>query len=140
LVRDHDDAPPEVVDRLRAICARLPESYEEPAWIGTRWRIRKRTFVHVYTVDDGWPPAYAQATSSTGPLCAMTFRSSGPELEALTLAGPPFFKPPWSATVVGMLLDDDTDWDEVAELLTVSYLIMAPKRLAAVVSQTTGPG
>ena len=58
-MRDHDDAPPEVVDRLRAICARLPESYEEPAWIGTRWRIRKRTFVHVYTVDDGWPPAYA---------------------------------------------------------------------------------
>ena len=139
-MRDHDDAPPEVVDRLRAICARLPESYEEPAWIGTRWRIRKRTFAHVYTVDDGWPPAYAHAPSSTVPLCAMTFRSSGPELEALTLAGPPFFKPPWSATVVGMLLDDDTDWDEVAELPTDSYLIMAPKRLAAVVSQTTGPG
>jgi len=33
--------------------------------------------------------------------------------------------------VVRMVIDDDTDWDEVAELLTESYRALAPKRLAA---------
>jgi hypothetical protein len=44
--------------------------------------------------------------------------------------GYPFFKPGWGADVVGMVLDDDVDWDEVAELLTESYCVLAPKRLA----------
>ena len=28
------DVPPAILDRLRSICAVLPEAYEEPAWIG----------------------------------------------------------------------------------------------------------
>ena len=44
-------------------------------------------------------------------------------------AGPPFYQPPWSPTVVGMVLDDDTDWDEVAELVTESYRLCAPQKL-----------
>jgi hypothetical protein len=31
------------------------------------------------------------------------------------------YQPPWSRTVVGMVLDGDTDWDEVAELVVESY-------------------
>lgn len=34
------------------------------------------------------------------------------------------------ANVVGIVLDDDVDWEEVSELLTESYCIMAPKKLA----------
>jgi hypothetical protein len=30
-----------------------------------------------------------------------------------------------------MVIDDDLDWDEVAELMTDSYCIQAPKRFAA---------
>ena len=30
----------------------------------------------------------------------------------------------------------ETDWDEVAELVTISYLVQAPKRLADQVSMT----
>ena len=48
---DIADVPPAVVGRLRVICGELPEAYEEPAWIGLRWRIRRRTFLHVYTTD-----------------------------------------------------------------------------------------
>ncbi|WP_200956839.1 MmcQ/YjbR family DNA-binding protein [Phycicoccus sp. Root563] len=59
----------------------------------------------------------------------LTFRSSGDELAALSNAGPPFYKPPWSPTVVGMVLDKDTDWDEVAELVTESYSCCAPQTL-----------
>ena len=49
---DSADVPPAVVGRLRVICGELPEAYEEPAWIGLRWRIRRRTFLHVYTTDE----------------------------------------------------------------------------------------
>ena len=57
---------------------------------------------------------------------------------ALANAGPPFYQPPWSPTVVGMVLDGDTDWDELAELLTESYQVLAPKRLAAQVDRPPG--
>ncbi|HSJ61351.1 MAG TPA: MmcQ/YjbR family DNA-binding protein [Jiangellaceae bacterium] len=65
----------------------------------------------------------------TEPTTVLTFRSSGDELVALTRSGPPFCQPPWSPTVVGMVLDDDTGWDEVAELVTDSYRFCAPQQL-----------
>jgi hypothetical protein len=37
--------------------------------------------------------------------------------------------------VVGLVLDGSVGWDEVAELLTESYCVLAPKRLAALVSR-----
>jgi hypothetical protein len=36
------------------------------------------------------------------------------------------------------VLDDDVDWDEVAELLTESYCLLAPKKLVALVDRPTG--
>ena len=118
-----------IVDALGAICLALPEAYEEQAWVGTRWRVGTRTFAHVLAVDSGWPPAYARASESDGPLTVMMFRSSGPELAALAGAGHPFFTTPWRADEIGMVLGDDVDWDEVSELITESYCVMAPQRL-----------
>ena len=125
----------ETVAALRTICAQLPESYEEPAWVGTRWRIRTRTFAHVVAIVDGSPPAFARAAGTDGPVTVLTFRSSGPELDALQASGPPFFKPPWWSDIVGMVLDERTDWTEVGELLTESYCALAPKKLAAQVAR-----
>jgi hypothetical protein len=125
------DVSPEILDRLRPICLGLPETYEEPAWVGTRWRIRQRTFAHVLTVDPDHQAAYAWAANTDEPLCVMTFRSPGDELDALVNSGPPFFKPGWGADVVGIVLAGAIDWEEVAELLTESYCVLAPKRLAA---------
>ena len=59
----------------------------------------------------------------------LTFHSSGDELLALTHATLPFYKPPWSGTIVGLVLDGGTDWDEVAELLAESYRFCAPQKL-----------
>ena len=73
--------------------------------------------------------------SPTGPTTVVSFRSSGAELAALRAAGHPFFRPGWGDNVVGMVLDGATDWAEVAELLTESYCIMAPKKLAALVER-----
>jgi hypothetical protein len=132
---DRAEVPPAIVARLGAMCRALPEVVEEPAWIGTRWRIRTRTFANVVMVDAGWPPVYAREAGTDGPAVVLTFRSSGPELEALGHVGPPFFRPPWAPGAVGMVLDPDpdagaTDWDEIAELVTESYCLLAPRKLA----------
>jgi hypothetical protein len=122
------EVPADLLDRLRPVCLGLPEAVEEQAWVGTRWRIRQHTFAHVLTITDGWPPAYAQAAGTDGHV--LTFRSAPPELDALTNAGPPFFKPVWFPDIVGLVLGLDVDWAEVGELLTESYCLLAPRRLA----------
>jgi YjbR len=121
-VTEYADVPAEALAELRTICLGLPEAHEQQAWAGIRWCIRKRTIAHVLTLD-----------APTGPTTVVSFRSSGAELAALQAAGHPFFRPGWGDNVVGMVLDGTTDWAEVTELLTESYCIMAPKKLAALV-------
>ena len=123
--------PPAILTRLRSMCLALPEACEEQAWVGTRWRIRKQTFAHVLMVDAGWPPAYARAAGSDGPICVMTFRSPLPQLDAFAYTWEPFFRPVWFPNIVGMTLDATTDWNEVGGLVRASYRLLAPKRLAA---------
>jgi hypothetical protein len=134
---EHSEVPLEIVARIRRICLGLPDAYEEPAWVGTRWRIRKHTFAHVVAIDAGWPPAYARAAASDGPITVMTFQSSGEELEALIRVGHPFFRPVWRPGIVGMVIDAGVDWHEVAELLTESFCLLAPKNLVARVNRPT---
>ncbi len=120
-----DDVPEAVELRLREICLALPETSEHRAWKGTRWVVRKKTFASVLGVED------AAGKASV----ALSFRSDGDELEVLRRTGHPFFSLDWGRNAVGMLLDDDTDWDEVAELLTDSFCVMAPKKLVALVDR-----
>jgi len=127
-----DDVPPADLARLRAICLALPDAYEEPAWEGVRWMVRGRTFAHVLTVQDAQPPAFARAAGlgpGDEPSVVLTFRSASPELETLRAMGPPFFPAPWGPDVVGMRLGAGTDWSEVGELLTESFLVRAPRAL-----------
>ena len=119
----------DAVERVRAICLALPEVVEEQAWVGTRWTIRRKNFAHVVDVVDGHPPAYAEA-AGTDDATVLTFRSSPDELDALAHAGPPFFKPVWFSDIVGLILDDTTDWTEVTELLSESFCLLAPEKLA----------
>lgn len=129
------EVPDDVVDRLRGICLALPEAHEEQAWVGTRWRIRTKTFAHVLGISDEYPPAYARDAPLVGDAIVLTFRSSGEELHALTNSGLPFYKPRWHPQVVGMIVEPDADWGEITELLTESYCLLAPKRLAALVAR-----
>ncbi len=126
------DLDPRYVARLGTICAALPEVVEEDAWVGVRWTIRKKNFAHLVAIADGRPAAYAEAAGTAGPSTVLTFRSSGEELDALRAIGPPFFKPVWFRDIVGLVLPADpsaVDWDEVAELVTESYRVLAPRRL-----------
>ena len=126
-----------MVERLAAVCLALPEAVEEDAWVGKRWRIRTRTFAHVVAIADGRPAAYTAAAGTDGPVTVLTFRLSGAELEVLAAIGPPFFKPVWFRDIVGIAIGEATDWTEIAELVTDSYCLLAPKRLAARVSRAS---
>jgi len=119
----------DVVARVASTALALPDAYEDDAWTGVRWRVRNRTFAHVLVAQEGYTSAYRDVTGVTEPTTVLTFRSSGDELLALIHVGPPFYRPPWSPTVVGMVLDGDTDWDEVAEPVTESYRFCAPQKL-----------
>jgi hypothetical protein len=121
--------PDEIIARLRPICLALPEAHEEAAWVGVRWRIRKKTFAHVLMIDAGWPPAYAKAARTDGPACVLTFRSRLPDIDDDAFRKHPFFKPVWWPDIAGMFLGEATDWKDVTALLTTSYRMLAPKRL-----------
>ncbi|MBI5089969.1 MAG: MmcQ/YjbR family DNA-binding protein [Actinobacteria bacterium] len=123
----------ELVSRLRSICLGLPEVHEQQAWVGTRWRVRTKTFAHILTIEHGWPPAYARAAATDGPITVLMFRSSGDELDVLRSSSAPFFAPPWRVDEVGVVLGRDTDWTEIAELITDSYCAVAPQTLARTV-------
>lgn len=130
------DVPPEILERLRPICQRLPETYEEPAWIGIRWRIRTRTVAHVYIPDPERFPVYAEHMIDGEAPTVMTFRVPAEDLLGLTTQGHPYFRAPWGHNVAAAILGNHTDWTEIAELLTDSYCEMAPKFLAAQVTLT----
>ena len=124
-----DDVPDEVEIELREICLELPDAYEERAWVGTQWMVRNRTFAHVLGVGlDGGTP-----------VVVLAFRSAGEELEVLRHAGHPFFELGWGRDAMGMVLDEDVDWDEVRELVTESYCVLAPKKLVAMIDRPPSP-
>jgi hypothetical protein len=130
---------PEILGKLRDICLRLPGAYEEQAWLGVRFMVRKRNFAHVVPISAGWPPAYARAADSPGPLVVLTFRTSATLRDVLRNAGPRFFVPAWGTLwgtkVVGLKLSPTTDYSEVAELLTQSHRLLAPRSGQAEPSQ-----
>lgn len=126
-----DVAYDNVVKRVRSLCLALPETHEEPAWIGLRWKIRNKTFAHVADIQLDTSPAFVRALGSRAPAVVVSFRSVPPELDALQEFGPPFFFGGWGRGQVLFAFDDDSDWSEVSELITESYRIMAPKMLAS---------
>jgi hypothetical protein len=112
----------------RELCLALPDAYEEDAWVGTRWMVRRRTFAHLLEIVDGYPPSYAAAAGIGGPATVLTFRVEGSELAAV-LAGPASFGPLWNRNDVGIRLDRYADRGELGELLVDSYRLRAPKTL-----------
>jgi hypothetical protein len=129
------DVPRDIVSKLRLTCMDLPEASEEAAWVGTRWMVSRKNFAHVLMIDAGWPPAYAKAARNDGPVCVLTFRLPRPMLQAPRFKRQPFFRPVWFPNIAGMVLDGDTDWDDVAALLIESYCVLAPRKLVNLVER-----
>ena len=118
---DRPLVPAEWVQRVDAVLGVLPRCHQEPAWTGTRWRVGGATVAHIFGGEDQ--------------VFRITFRADPDEVMAFQHLGDPYFKVGWSGNAVGLVLDAETDWDEVAELLTDSYCIQAPEHLAAQVQR-----
>ena len=122
---DFVDVDPVVLRRVRERCLALPEAWDEPAWTGHRFLVRKKNFAHVF----------AAADADDEVKTIMAVRSPDEEREALLATGHPFFLLGWGRDAVGMVLDEATDWDEVGEIVTESYCVLAPKKLVALVDR-----
>ncbi|HEX5407077.1 MAG TPA: MmcQ/YjbR family DNA-binding protein [Pseudonocardiaceae bacterium] len=122
---EYEDVPSWILAGLRPICAGLPQAYEEPAWVGVRWRIRKRTFVHARPVPTGELPVSGRVAESGGVATVIQFRAAGEEFHALTSMGFPFYRAGWGTDVVNMVFAPTVDWPEIRELLTESYRVLA---------------
>ena len=107
--------------RLGELLEIHPRCREQDAWVGVRWRIGSSTVAHVFGGEDQ--------------LFRITFRGELDEVIAFENLGAPYFRSGWGANVIGMLLDEDTDWEELAEMLVDSYCLQAPEHLAAQVER-----
>ncbi len=109
----------EPAERLRAICLRLPEATEKPfgGHTAPSFRVREKLFVMV-----------AESGES------LTVKAPAGDQAVLVASDPErYFVPPYvgSKGWVGVRIDENTDWDEVAELATDSYRLIAPPTLVA---------
>ena len=75
-----DDVPDHIEGELRAICLTLPDAYEEQAWKGTRWMVRKKTFAHVLGVVDDSKVADGTDPRAVPGDVVLSFRAAADEL------------------------------------------------------------
>ncbi len=112
------------VDRVRAICLRLPEVTERLSHGSPAFFVGKQ-FVMLWADghhDQDFPHLWCAAPVGVQ--------------EELVAASPDrFFRPPYVGHRgwIGVRLDGDVDWDEVAELCEDAYRAVAPARLVRAV-------
>ena len=122
------EVPEDIVEQVRTLCLALPEVTVRVDHSLTRTRstaqsfdIRRRSFCLLVAVEE-----------PTGkPVSLLVLRADPDEREALLSIGQPFFAPRNGRDRIGVLLTDEPDWDEIRELVTESYRVLAPKKLTA---------
>jgi hypothetical protein len=122
------EVPEDIVERVRALCLALPEvtvrvDYSRTRSRSTAWSfdIRRRSFCLLVAVE-----------GRTGePVPRLVLRADPGEREALLSMGHPFFAPQAGRDRIGVLLTDNTDWEEIRQLVIDSYRVLAPKKLTA---------
>jgi hypothetical protein len=119
------DRAAEDVERLTAICADLPEVEVTSEGRHTSFAVRGKRFAWHLIDHHGDGRVDLQCKAAPGANDAMVARDPAR-----------FHLPPYMARHgwVGLRLDaGEVDWDEVAALVTEAYVLMAPRRLAAMV-------
>jgi hypothetical protein len=122
------EIPGVIVERVRTLCLALPEvgvrvDYSRTGTRSTAYSfdIRRRSFCLLVAVGD---PAGR-------PVPLLVLRADPDEREAVLAIGHPFFTPRAGGNRLGVLLTEETDWEEIRELVTESYRVLAPKKLSA---------
>jgi predicted DNA-binding protein (MmcQ/YjbR family) len=113
-----------ILGRLRKICLSLPGAHEVEAWGEPTFRVRNKLFA-----------MYASPTTHHGSGRPAVWCKAAPGNQSLMVQAKPdrFFVPPYVGPSgwVGVWLDGEVDWPEVADLLRDSYVLVAPKKLRA---------
>jgi hypothetical protein len=127
-VKLHSRAVLRVLARLRRLCLALPESSErlshgEPTFfVGAKNGKGGKVFVSLVANHHG--------DGSVG----ITFPAR-PGVQAALIEADPrrFYRPPYVGPSgwIGLRLDVDLDWDEVAEIVEASWRLFAPRRVVA---------
>jgi predicted DNA-binding protein (MmcQ/YjbR family) len=122
------EVPEDIVERVTALCLALPEVTVRVDYSRIRSRstaqsfdIRRRSFCLLVAVEG--------RTGKSVPL--LVLRADPDDREALVSIGHPYFAARAGRDRIGVLLNDDTDWKEIRELVTESYRVLAPKKLIA---------
>jgi predicted DNA-binding protein (MmcQ/YjbR family) len=113
--------------KLRKLCLSLPEAYEQETWGEATFRVRKKIFA---------------MASVQGARVSTSMKANREDHQALVAQGDPFFLPSYvgSKGWIGIDLGSArVDWDEVRELVTESYRLIAPKRLSATLDDPSVP-
>jgi hypothetical protein len=109
-----------VADRVRAICLAFPEVSERPSHGSPAFFVR-RQFVMLWPDghhEHGFPHLWCAAPA-------------GAQEEGVATDPQRYFRPPYVGARgwLGVRLDGDVDWDEVAERCEDAYRTIAPARL-----------
>jgi hypothetical protein len=123
--REHDRMA-DGLARITAVCDGLPEAQHEMKTTHTAYSVRGKKFAYHLVEHHGDGRIAFECKAAPGENTAMV--ASEPER---------YFLPKYMAHHgwVGVWLDaGPVDWDEVRELMTEAYCLMAPKRLAAQVT------
>ena len=122
------EVPEDIVEQVRTLCLALPEvtvrvDQSRVATRSTAWSfdIRRRSFCLLVAVTD----------PSGKPIPLVRLWADPFDRRALVAIGHPFFASRSGPDRIGVLLTDDTDWEEMRELVTDSYRVLAPKKLTA---------
>ena len=118
----------DLVDRLRTICLALPEVTERPSHGTPTWFVRdKKVFVQF------WPHGH-HAEDFPHLWCAAP---PGVQEDLVEHEPERFFRPPYvgGRGWIGVRLDVDLDWDEIAGICEDAYRCIAPKTLVARLDQ-----
>jgi hypothetical protein len=120
------EIPEDILQRVRKLCLVLPEVTVRVD--GSR--VIQRSTAYSFDVRERSFCLLVATQGSTGknvPL--LTLRVNPDERNALLSIGHPFFAVRGGVDRLGVLLTDDSDWEEIRELVTESYRILAPKKL-----------
>jgi predicted DNA-binding protein (MmcQ/YjbR family) len=111
------------------MCLALPEAHEVEAWGAPTFRVRNKLFA-----------MYADANNHHGGGRPAVWIKASPENQALMVraAAHRFFVPPYVGPNrwIGVWLDGEADWEELAGLLRDGYRAVAPKKLRALTDET----
>jgi hypothetical protein len=124
LVNDPNPESAGLAERLRVICLALPEVTERSSHGAPTWFVRDKSSFVTLWADGHHANQFPHLWCAAPPGAQAELTASDPER---------FFRPPYvgGRGWLGVRLDRDIDWTEIAELCQDAYRVIAPARLVA---------